>query len=532
MEHAERDEAFWAPGTIVLENTNQSTNRLILHPFPSEDPNDPLNWSTFRKALNFGLVCFFVLWTFVQLDIGSTAWGPIQEELGFSIDLLNSASATNYAALAVGCMLFIPFVHKYGRRPVYLFSSALQFAASVWSAETRTSGDLIGSNFISGLGGAISETIVQITIADMFFVHQHATLNACFVFFQSIGAFLGPVASGYVVDSQGWKWMWWWCVIFLGANLLFVTLFFEESKYVPVENGKSMPLAVEDRENQDRGLKASADIKGGNEAVRSRSAGDVEFKQSSYRQRLALITKTDEPLLRHFYQPIIVLFRFPAVGYTALTWGCTLSWFSIMTSVQATYLIEPPYNFDAVGVGLMNLPPFIGAFLGFFCGYLNDKSIIYMSNRNVGIYEPEMRLWMALPLAIITPAGMLMFGIGLADGVPWIVLAVGFGIFGFGLTVTGEIALSYLTDCYQDIVGDALVGVVFVRNIFSVIVLFALTPWIEATGILNLHIQISAICFAVLLLPLPLIVWGKKMRISTAEIYRKMTLRQSMHRMI
>jgi hypothetical protein len=36
---------------------------------------------------------------------------------------------------------------------------------------------MIGSNLLSGLGGAVSETIAQITIADMFFVHHHAAMN-------------------------------------------------------------------------------------------------------------------------------------------------------------------------------------------------------------------------------------------------------------------------------------------------------------------------------------------------------------------
>jgi MFS family permease len=389
-----------------------------LYPTPSADPNDPLNWSKFRKGLNFILVCFFVLWTFVQLDIGFTAWGPIQEELNFSIDLLNAGAAVNYAALAIGCVFFIPLVHKYGRRPIYLLSSALQFASCVWQAKTYTAGDLIGSSIISGLGGAISETIVQITIADMFFVHQHATMNAWYMIFQAAGAFLGPVASGYIVVSQGWRWMWWWCVIFFGVSLASVVIFFEESKYVPVVNGQQIsPLSQSKathnhRDSQD---KAFADTKDANDISRTRSAVGTEIKLKSYRQRLALITKTDETIVHHFYQPIMVLFSFPAVAYTALTLGCTLSWFAIMTSVQATYMIGPPYNFSAIGIGLMNVPPFIGSFLGFFFGgYLNDQSIIWLSRRNNGVYEPEMRLWLALPQAIITPAGILMFGLGLA----------------------------------------------------------------------------------------------------------------------
>lgn len=63
----------------------------------------------------------------------------------------------------------------------------------------------------------------------------------------------------------------------------------------------------------------------------------------------------------------------------------------------------------------MNIAPFIGAVLGFpFGGLLSDKSILWLSKRNGGIYEPEMELWLALPIAIISPAGILMFGLGLA----------------------------------------------------------------------------------------------------------------------
>jgi hypothetical protein len=78
-------------------------------------------------------------------------------------------------------------------------------------------------------------------------------------------------------------------------------------------------------------------------------------------------------------------------------------------------MIGPLYNFDAVGIDLMNVPPMIGAFFAFSVGgFLNDKSIIWLAKRNGGLYEPEMRLWLALPPALITPAGLLMFGLGLA----------------------------------------------------------------------------------------------------------------------
>ncbi|CAG7939422.1 unnamed protein product [Penicillium nalgiovense] len=530
-----QDETIWAPGTVRLEDIHQSRDRLVLFPTPSADPNDPLNWSKARKALNFTLVSFFVLWTFVQLDIGFTAWGPMGNELNFTVDILNANAATNYGGLAVGCIFFMPLVHKYGRRPIYILSVALQFAACIWQANMITIGDLMGSGAISGIGGAISEIVVQITIADMFFVHQHATMNGWYVIVQSAGAFLGPVASGYIVVAQGWRWMWWWCVIFFGVTLLCVIFLFEESKYVPIMDGREVTADAQRTGELSKSHKDGdvSDVKSTDGTVASRVHTNPNIQMKTYFQRMALVTTTDEALWPHFYQPIVALFTFPAVSYAAITYGSVLSWFAIMTSLQASYMIIPPYNFDAVGVGLMNVAPFVGALLGFpFGGYLSDKSILWLSKRNGGIYEPEMRLWLALPIAITGPGGILMFGLGLAYGAHWALLAVGFGFFGFSLASISGITLSYLMDCYQDIIGDALIGVIFMRNIFSVIVLFALTPWVNGMGIRNLHILLAIIAFLTLLIPIPLLLWGKKARIATAPSYRKMAANQLSHRTV
>jgi MFS family permease len=369
--------------------------------------------------LNYTLVSFFVLWTFVQLDIGFTAWGPVQEELGFSIDILNAGSAVNYGGLAIGCFFFIPLVHKYGRRPMYIFSTALQLASCIWQAKTYSVGSFIGCNLISGLGGAISEVIAQITVADMFFVHQHGTMNEWFIIFQTAGAFLGPVASGYIVESQGWRWIWWWCVIFFAITLLCVIFLFEESKYVPIMNGQSVALTAPAHATElpdDPKAKSPVDGKVATEQVpASRVATNPGIEPKTYAERMALITPTEESLLPHFWQPIETLFTFPAVTYAAITYGSTLAWFAMMTSLQATYMLLPPYNFDAIGIGLMNVAPFVGAVLGFpIGGYLSDKSILWLSKKNGGIYEPEQRLWLALPVVILGPASILLFGLGLA----------------------------------------------------------------------------------------------------------------------
>lgn len=75
-----------------------------------------------------------------------------------------------------------------------------------------------------------------------------------------------------------------------------------------------------------------------------------------------------------------------------------------------------------------------------------------------------------------------------------------------------------------------MIGIVFMRNVFSVIILFTLSPWTKAMGIQNVALITAAFCFLVLLMPIPLIIWGKRMRVYTAKKYQQMAMRQPAHR--
>jgi hypothetical protein len=75
-----------------------------------------------------------------------------------------------------------------------------------------------------------------------------------------------------------------------------------------------------------------------------------------------------------------------------------------------------------------------------------------------------------------------------------------------------------------------MIGIVFVRNLFAVVILFSLTPWTNDLGIQNVCVITAAVCFAILLLPIPLLLWGKRIRVATAERYKRMAMLQPAHR--
>ncbi|KAJ3474257.1 hypothetical protein NLG97_g9922 [Lecanicillium saksenae] len=352
-------------------------------------------------------------------------------------------------------------------------------------------------------------------------------MNAYYMLATCVGTYLGPVAAGYVVESQGWRWIWWWCVILFGVQLLLIVFCFEESKFsASVLVSQAAPQDAADEEAAAAATGLDKTISQGMHRTPSHRFIDQRIPARPYRERMALVTVSDGPTFGNPLDAVRALFTFPAISYTAITFGSILALLAILTSVQAAYMFGPPYYFSASGVGLMNLAPFVGSIPGAYIGgYLNDRCIVWLSKRNGGVYEPEMRLWFVLPAAVLAPASVLMMGLGIYYGLPWPILAVGFGLFGVVLAGAGSIALSYAMDCYGEVIGTAMIGIIFTRNVLAVGVLFALDPWIEAIGLCNFHIIIAVLMVVVLLLPLPLLKWGKRARVRSAKAYTSMARR-------
>lgn len=71
-----------------------------------------------------------------------------------------------------------------------------------------------------------------------------------------------------------------------------------------------------------------------------------------------------------------------------------------------------------------------------------------------------------------------------------------------------------------------MIGIIFMRNVFAVVILFALTPWIAAMGLINVHAIVAAFMFVTQLLAVPFLIWGKKLRAAVAQRYLERAKRQ------
>lgn len=299
-------------------------------------------------------------------------------------------------------------------------------------------------------------------------------MNSIYIWVANTGSNLAPVAAGFVTASQGWRWVWWYFVIFFGITTLLFIFGFEETKFnwmealngqavevgrsssdsVVLETNKGQPLQekTHDGESEDPELAASEMSRPRNLSI---VAIDPTIKRKTYWQSLVFTTKSKGPwstFLRHSYQPFFILFSVPGVAYSSCVYAVLLAWSTVMTAALSTYMLDPPYNFSSTGIGLMNLAPFIGNTLGcLICGPVSDWMILRLARRNNGIYEPEMRLWVFVPFIPFQVAGAFWFGYALQDGQSWVAVAFAFGLCNFGSAPLSSIALTYITDAYNEV---------------------------------------------------------------------------------
>lgn len=94
-------------------------------------------------------------------------------------------------------------------------------------------------------------------------------------------------------------------------------------------------------------------------------------------------------------------------------YGSNLIWFNVLNATASLVLGSPPYDFPAWAVGVAYLAPLLGAVIGtVYTGFLGDWIVVWGARRKDGITEPEHRLWLFAPSIVLTPSGLILWGVG------------------------------------------------------------------------------------------------------------------------
>ncbi|OJJ61242.1 hypothetical protein ASPSYDRAFT_809989 [Aspergillus sydowii CBS 593.65] len=215
-----------------------------------------------------------------------------------------------------------------------------------------------------------------------------------------------------------------------------------------------------------------------------------------------------------------ILFTYPAVLWSAVVYALSVGWLIVLSEVVShIYQDKESYNFTSLQTGLVYISPFVGGLLGTaVAGKISDIIVRYMTRRNGGVYEPEFRLVMAIPIALSTTIGLMGFGWSAQEKDAWIVPTIFFGLVSFGCCLGSTTAITFCVDSYRQYAGEALVTLNWSKNVFhGLIFSLFVVDWMEVEGARMVFVALGVIHFGLLLFSIPMYIYGKRARMWTVR---------------
>ena len=430
---------------------------------------------------------------------------PISAQLGITIDILSQATAWLILALGL-CVFFMnPLAKIFGKRPIYVFASTIMIIVSIWvcamiqmiakiirlpyeqGAVADNYDSFLASRIVGALGMAPYEVLVQATISDLYFVHERGTRIAVWNLFLLTGICGAGFVSGYIIEFLGYEWVgggrfcpiqivyqhanqyqtFGICAILFGIFGIGIFFFVPETTYLRPRN---FTLAA-----------ATANFDGGApDAKQDEKATHIEHREDlgaltgngtegnqgteashSFVRSLRIYTGryTNSPTWKVFTRPFIMFF-YPAVLFSFLLYGTTLTWIVVFSVVNGVLFTAPPYNFTVGEAGLTSLSPFILCIIGeAISGPLNDWICLKLADRNKGIYEPEYRLALMVVVVPLGVAGFFGFGATVHYQTHWAGPVLTYGLANMCLAFASTCVFGYVLDSYPRLAEEAFVAI-------------------------------------------------------------------------
>jgi hypothetical protein len=223
-------------------------------------------------------------------------------------------------------------------------------------------------------------------------------------------------------------------------------------------------------------------------------------------------------LLRDIISPFRVFF-YPIIFWAGLMVAGPANLLLFWNLTESSVLGGSPYNFSTSGVGYANFAFVVGGLLGLVtAGPFSDWVAARATQRNDGIREAEMRLPALIPYGLLTAVGTIIGALGYQRLWPWeVILVVGYSMTGLAVTTIPTIAVAYAIDSYKPISGEIMVVATVLKNTCGFAMSYWVSPLAAKDGLLTPGMVEFALTIGPVFVAVPLYIWGKKLRMVTAQ---------------
>ncbi|KAH7060467.1 major facilitator superfamily domain-containing protein [Macrophomina phaseolina] len=482
----------------IKYGTGKHANTVLV-PQPSDDPNDPLNFSPAKKLSMTTIVAFGVI-IFSAVIAPMLAPGLVIIAEEFKRPLTDVALATGYQSLVVGCSLPVVSAasRKWGKRPVMLISAFFGFAGSVMGALWTTFDGLLVSRIVQGGSVAAFESVAISMIGDMYFVHERGFYMALMQFLLGATSNFTAVIAGPITAELGWQWLFYLLIPFTGTELLLLLFFVPETQY----NRASPDAGEVTMIGKDASFMETVEL-----------GSALPPRKKTFWQQMAIFTGTysDDNFFQLLLTPFAICVNLPVL-WSVIVSGGAVALVVVQSIILPQVFSAPPYLLSPSGVGFLSMGPFIGGLLSaVLMAAIGDPLVRWACRKNGGVYEPEYRL-LSMIGAFFMPVGAIMFGFLAQNGVSYWATASAHGVDVIGVIVAATSTAAYGVDAYKDMASEVFVlSAAFKAFVFYSFSYFV-NDWTAAVGVGQVFYVLSLITTMLILTTPFVFVYGKRYR--------------------
>ncbi|KAK4234686.1 major facilitator superfamily domain-containing protein [Achaetomium macrosporum] len=510
-------------GNVRLRH--HETNEIILVPTPTDDPNDPVNWSKAYRVYIAVLVSCAIFFsnflaagpTVAMVEITESFFGPPGPDFSDKIAKAAYFFTTTALLQGLGNLIWMPLIVKYGRRPSYIASFILYTATAAWAGSATTYGSELAARVLMGFASGAAETLVPLTISDIFFLHERGTIMAIYTGALSSGVGCGIIIAGLITINLDWRYIYWVAVALIGACTVLIIFGFPETEFNRAANLAGADAAFSPKVLGNEPLKQGLDPESAHPEVAppqtTSNKNRTPPQRLSYWQTLSIFTgvHTQETFFKLFIRPIVML-TLPPVLWATLVMAVTIGFLVAISSNFASAFSET-YGFEAWQCGLCFIAAVIGALVGGIVGgSFSDWVADMLTRRNGGVRQPEMRLPAMIPCLITAPLALVLYGVGVGQHLHWMVPTLGLAFLNFAIVQGTNVTLVYAIDAYRPVAGEITVTQHAFKAAFGFLLSFYTNPWITQSGYEVAFGTMAAISGGVILCWIPMFVFGSRIR--------------------
>ena len=228
LTHSQR-ESFSRRRSIVPEKKRTADGKIILEPQPDESPNDPLNWAVWRRDAALFSLGFYCMVGGGMTPILAAGFDKVAAEYNVSTPQVALTTGLYMMGLGIGSAILSPTAILYGKRPVYLCAAVCFILTSVWCALSPTFPSLVIARICMGIAVSSVECLPSASVAEIFFLHEKAYRLGIYTLLLLGGKNLVPLISAAIIQSLGWRWVFWIVAMVVGFGLCGLFFFVPET---------------------------------------------------------------------------------------------------------------------------------------------------------------------------------------------------------------------------------------------------------------------------------------------------------------